>query len=143
VTTATPSRASRPVAAPSSAAVRTGTLLVLTGVLTGYAVTALHPHREAPNDHAHVFAEYAASEDWIIVHLGQFLAGAVLLVGMLVLIDGLRSAGAPPAVARVATADERPEVWAAMTEVWPDYDEYQKTTSREIPVVVLERSGPS
>jgi hypothetical protein len=26
-----------------------------------------------------------------------------------------------------------------MTEVWPDYDNYQKKTDREIPVVVLER----
>lgn len=44
-----------------------------------------------------------------------------------------------PATARVATAEEKPEMWAKMTEVWPDYDEYQKKTSREIPVVVLER----
>ena len=28
-----------------------------------------------------------------------------------------------------------------MTEVWPDYDEYQKKTDREIPVVVLERAA--
>jgi hypothetical protein len=26
-----------------------------------------------------------------------------------------------------------------MTEVWPDYDDYQEKTDREIPVVVLER----
>jgi deazaflavin-dependent oxidoreductase (nitroreductase family) len=42
--------------------------------------------------------------------------------------------------ARVATADEKPEMWKAMTEVWPDYDEYQRKTEREIPVVVLERA---
>ncbi|MEU4561632.1 nitroreductase family deazaflavin-dependent oxidoreductase [Actinoplanes sp. NPDC023936] len=45
-----------------------------------------------------------------------------------------------PATARVATPDEKPEMWAKMTEVWPDYDEYQTKTSREIPVVVLERA---
>ncbi len=45
-----------------------------------------------------------------------------------------------PATARVATREEKPEMWAKMTEVWPDYDEYQKKTSREIPVVVLERA---
>ncbi len=44
------------------------------------------------------------------------------------------------ATARVATPAEKPAMWAAMTEVWPDYDEYQKKTSREIPVVVLERA---
>src|SRR5688572_23987707 len=41
--------------------------------------------------------------------------------------------------ARVATPDEKPEMWKAMTEVWPDYDAYQQKTEREIPVVVLER----
>jgi deazaflavin-dependent oxidoreductase (nitroreductase family) len=43
------------------------------------------------------------------------------------------------ATARVATAEEKPQMWAEMSEVWPDYDEYQKKTDREIPVVVLER----
>jgi deazaflavin-dependent oxidoreductase (nitroreductase family) len=43
--------------------------------------------------------------------------------------------------ARTATAEEKPAMWRAMTEVWPDYDNYQAKTSREIPVVVLERAG--
>lgn len=45
-----------------------------------------------------------------------------------------------PARARTATAEERPELWATMTERWPAYDEYQTKTDREIPVVVLERA---
>ena len=40
--------------------------------------------------------------------------------------------------ARDATPDEQPELWRKMAEVWPDYDEYQKKTERQIPVVVLE-----
>jgi deazaflavin-dependent oxidoreductase (nitroreductase family) len=44
-----------------------------------------------------------------------------------------------PARARTATSAERPELWREMTSHWPDYDAYQKKTSREIPVVVLER----
>ncbi|WP_433830456.1 nitroreductase family deazaflavin-dependent oxidoreductase [Actinoplanes sp. CA-015351] len=44
------------------------------------------------------------------------------------------------ATARVATPAEKPEMWAKMAEAWPDYDEYQKKTDREIPVVVLERA---
>ncbi len=44
------------------------------------------------------------------------------------------------AKARPATAEEKPAMWEHMTEVWPDYDEYQKKTGREIPVVVLERA---
>ena len=41
--------------------------------------------------------------------------------------------------ARTAKPDEKPGMWRAMTEVWPDYDDYQERTDREIPVVVLER----
>ena len=41
--------------------------------------------------------------------------------------------------ARTANPDERPKMWRQMTEVWPDYDDYQERTDREIPVVVLER----
>ncbi len=40
--------------------------------------------------------------------------------------------------ARTATAEERPELWSIMTEDWPAYDDYQRKTDREIPVVVLE-----
>jgi deazaflavin-dependent oxidoreductase (nitroreductase family) len=38
-----------------------------------------------------------------------------------------------------AQGEERERLWKAMAEVWPDYDDYQKRTEREIPVVVLER----
>ncbi len=43
--------------------------------------------------------------------------------------------------ARVATPDEKPEMWKTMVAEWPAYDDYQRKTSREIPVVVLERQG--
>jgi deazaflavin-dependent oxidoreductase (nitroreductase family) len=42
--------------------------------------------------------------------------------------------------ARTATAEEKPEMWSTMTKQWPQYDQYQTKTAREIPVVVLERS---
>jgi deazaflavin-dependent oxidoreductase (nitroreductase family) len=44
------------------------------------------------------------------------------------------------AKARTASPEERPELWRIMTKEWPPYDEYQQKTSREIPVVVLERT---
>ena len=28
-----------------------------------------------------------------------------------------------------------------MTEIWPDYDDYQQRTDREIPIVILERTN--
>jgi deazaflavin-dependent oxidoreductase (nitroreductase family) len=43
--------------------------------------------------------------------------------------------------ARTAAPDEKSELWGLMTDRWPAYDEYQKKTAREIPVVVLEREG--
>jgi deazaflavin-dependent oxidoreductase (nitroreductase family) len=43
------------------------------------------------------------------------------------------------AQARTAGAGERPAMWKHMTEVWPDYDAYQRKTDRQIPVVVLQR----
>ena len=43
--------------------------------------------------------------------------------------------------ARTATADEKPGLWRQMTGIWPDYDNYQRKTEREIPVVVLERQN--
>ena len=46
-----------------------------------------------------------------------------------------------PATARVATPEEKPALWAKMTEVWPDYDTYQARTDREIPVVILTPVG--
>jgi deazaflavin-dependent oxidoreductase (nitroreductase family) len=41
--------------------------------------------------------------------------------------------------ARTATPEERPEMWRVMAGVWPAYNDYQKKTDRQIPVVVLER----
>jgi deazaflavin-dependent oxidoreductase (nitroreductase family) len=42
--------------------------------------------------------------------------------------------------ARDATPEEKPAMWETMTVQWPSYDDYQKRTERQIPVVVLERS---
>jgi deazaflavin-dependent oxidoreductase (nitroreductase family) len=41
--------------------------------------------------------------------------------------------------ARTATAEEKPQLWREMVGHWPAYEDYQRRTSREIPVVVLER----
>lgn len=43
--------------------------------------------------------------------------------------------------ARTASAEEKPDLWRTMVAAWPAYDDYQSNTEREIPVVVLERSG--
>ncbi|MFF4777130.1 nitroreductase family deazaflavin-dependent oxidoreductase [Microtetraspora fusca] len=44
------------------------------------------------------------------------------------------------AVARTATPEEKPDMWRTMAATWPAYDDYQRKTEREIPVVVIERA---
>lgn len=41
--------------------------------------------------------------------------------------------------ARTAGPQEKALLWPKMAEIWPAYDDYQKKTDRDIPVVVLER----
>ncbi len=41
--------------------------------------------------------------------------------------------------ARTASPEEKPALWQQMVSIWPAYDEYQARTSRDIPVVILER----
>jgi deazaflavin-dependent oxidoreductase (nitroreductase family) len=43
------------------------------------------------------------------------------------------------AKARVAEGDERERIWGTQKERYPGFAEYEQRTSREIPVVVLER----
>ena len=40
--------------------------------------------------------------------------------------------------ARTAEGEERSRLWDKLAEVWPDYNEYQTKTDRQIPIVVLE-----
>lgn len=39
--------------------------------------------------------------------------------------------------AEVASPEEKPRLWAKLTEMYPTYDDYQRKTDREIPVVIL------
>lgn len=40
--------------------------------------------------------------------------------------------------ARVASPEEKAELWPLAAEVWPDYDAYQAGTDRDIPLVICE-----
>lgn len=43
--------------------------------------------------------------------------------------------------ARQATADEKGKFWPLLAKMYPGYDNYQKKTDRQIPVVILETSA--
>jgi deazaflavin-dependent oxidoreductase (nitroreductase family) len=42
-----------------------------------------------------------------------------------------------PVRARTASPDEKKRIWPSMVKEWPDYDKYQTSTTRDIPVVIL------
>jgi hypothetical protein len=68
---------------------RLSATLLLAGQVLYIVVSQFHADREAANDHPAVFAEYAASGIWTAVHLGQFVAMAILLAGLLALFFAL------------------------------------------------------
>ena len=43
-----------------------------------------------------------------------------------------------PVTARTGSATDKKRVWPIMTKEWSGYDEYQKGTKRDIPVVLLQ-----
>lgn len=43
--------------------------------------------------------------------------------------------------ARPAEGEERQRLWELMASIFPQYEEYRHKTSREIPVVILERAA--
>ena len=42
-------------------------------------------------------------------------------------------------LASTASGEEHTRLWSLMADVWPAYDDYQRKTVRQIPVVVLTR----
>jgi hypothetical protein len=91
----------RPTTTPRTA-LRTGSTLLLGGLVAEYVVTTFHASHENPNDHHAVFAEYAASDNWIAVHLGQFAAGLVVIAGIITLLRALRPSTGSALFTRVA-----------------------------------------
>jgi hypothetical protein len=72
----------------SSSSLRLPATLLLAGQLLYILITQLHTGGDA-NHHPSVFAEYAHSGTWGLVHLGQFAAVAILLAGLLALYSAL------------------------------------------------------
>lgn len=105
-------------------------LLTTTGRRSGEARTSALIYREHDGAYLVVASKGGADEppDWYL----NLQADPRVTVQ----IKGERFA----ARARTATAEEKPPLWTLMAQAWPDYDTYQRKTSREIPIVVLERS---
>ena len=91
----------RATAAPRDATVlRLGAAAGLVAIVLTLVMDRLHPGHAAPNDSAAVFPEYAASEIWVYVHIGQFLGTTLVVMSLLALARSLsRQYGAPGALA--------------------------------------------
>jgi hypothetical protein len=83
---------------------RIGTLLIVSSAVASLVVEQFHPAHEPPNNHPAVFAEYAASHNWGIVHLAAFVCFLFLLAGLLALLQGLRRSDRPSLLIRAGEA---------------------------------------
>ena len=70
------------------------TLVLIGGALVTVVALFLHPGG-APTEEG-VLANFAASSDWVAIHLGQFVGMAVLLAGLLVLFFALGETSGTP-----------------------------------------------
>ena len=93
--------ADRPSRAVDRATLRLSATLLLGGQLLYILVTQFHAGGDA-NNHPAIFVSYARSADWKAVHVGQFLAIAVMVAGLVLFSYALDlHAGAAAAAARI------------------------------------------
>lgn len=68
---------------------RLSAILLVIGVLVSVLAGVFHPGQQNANNHPAAFAEYAASQQWTLIHLGQFVGMALFIAGLLVLPSAL------------------------------------------------------
>jgi hypothetical protein len=68
---------------------RLSATLLFVGEILYLVAGLLHPERENANQHSAVFAEYAGSTNWTLIHLGQFVGMAVIIAGLVALFFAL------------------------------------------------------
>ena len=99
---------------------RLGTAALLLGLLSQVPLGSLHPHEEYANDSTAAFHEYAHSQDWVLVHLGQFVGALLLTVGLVTVATALtrqRGAAGFLGLAAVVTAVASAAVFAVQMAV--------------------------
>jgi hypothetical protein len=75
--------------------------LLVGGFLLNLIVTLFHPTGNE-DQHRVIFTEYADSDAWVAIHLGQFVGILIALAGLLVLYRALQLRGHVPVLARFA-----------------------------------------
>jgi hypothetical protein len=83
---------------------RLGAVLGLLGFVVQIVMYRLHPPRVAPNDSVNVFQEYAGSNIWTAVHIGQFVGTLFIVLAFVALARSLcQQSGVAGALAVVGT----------------------------------------
>lgn len=89
--------------------------LMVAGLLINLGFTLAHPSGQE-DIHSAIFAEYAASDTWVAVHVGQFVGVMCALAGLLVLNRALLLPGISHLVAHLAAGAivATAAVWAVL-----------------------------
>ena len=72
---------------------RIAALAIPVGLALEIGMELLHPSKAQPNDSAAAFQEYAASNIWTIVHIGQFFATLLVALALVALARSLAREG--------------------------------------------------
>jgi hypothetical protein len=100
---AAPAAGGRALAEPTTtdrALLRIGAICGVLGLVLSVVMETLHPSKAPPNDSAAAFREYAASDIWTVVHIGQFLANLLIVLALIALArSAARQPGLPGALA--------------------------------------------
>ena len=80
------------MSAPGQSELKSAGGLMVGGLVLNAVSTAFHPGG-AEDNHEVIFAQYANSDPWIAVHIGQFVGVLLTLGGLLVLCRAMRAAG--------------------------------------------------
>jgi hypothetical protein len=68
---------------------RVGALMGVVGIVLQVVMGFLHPAHADPNDSAAAFREYAHSEHWTSIHIGQFIGTLLIVLALVSLARGL------------------------------------------------------
>ncbi len=75
------------------ALLRMGAVAIPIGIVLQILMETLHPSNADPNDSAAAFQEYATSNTWTIVHIGQFFAALLVALALVTLARSLARQG--------------------------------------------------
>ena len=75
------------------ALLRMAAVAIPIGIVLQILMETLHPSNADPNDSAAAFQEYAASNTWTIVHIGQFFAALLVALALVTLARSLTRQG--------------------------------------------------